>query len=169
MRIYKIISIVIFIMGLSLTALFIVVTSPAKVQSCANAIEASSQLTAPQDQSLNYHVWRVFPEDKRGFTIVVASVDPRHFNRNDMRALATELNAKFGDKSKLKVGLLDDDNIARLFATGRAEYSTYVTVERGRYYLDRTVCREYIQFSKQRRKALETVKLNCVAHRQSDR
>jgi len=113
-------------------------------------------------QPLEYHVWRVFPENRKGFTVVVVSVNPKHFNRDDMTALAKELNKKFQEKSKLKVGLLDDENVARLFATGRAEYSTYETSERGRYYLDRTVCREYVQFSSERGKRRQTVKLDCV-------
>jgi hypothetical protein len=113
------------------------------------------------NQPLEYHIWRVFPEDRKGFTVIVASVNPKHFNRDDMTALAKELNKKFQEKSKLKVGLLDDENVARLFATGRAEYSTYEASERGRYYLDRSVCREYVQFSSERGKPRQTVKLDC--------
>lgn len=122
-----------------------------------------SQAKTEDNQSLEYHVWRVFPQDRRGFTIVVASVNPRHFNREDMIALAMQLNREFADKGKLKVGLLDDDKIARLFATGRAEYSTYELAERGRYYLDRSGCREYIQFSNRRKKPRTkvTIRQNC--------
>lgn len=115
---------------------------------------------------LDYHVWRVFPEDRKGFTVVVASVNPRHFNRQDMMALARELNRKYQEKAKLKVGLLDDENIARLFASGRAEYSTYETAERGRYYLDRNACREYVQFSTKRGRPRQKVKLDCDPQQQ---
>ena len=126
-----------------------------------NAVEAMSQSKTEDNQSLDYHVWRVFSEDRKGFTTVVVSVNPRHFNRDDMTKLAMQLDREFAEKPKLKVGLLDDDNIARLFATGRAELSTYYTAERGRYYLDRTACREYIQFSTKRGKPRETIRLKC--------
>lgn len=149
--------------GILITTLGIAVVCCGKASSSAN--ESMSRTENKVSQPLDYHVWRVFAEDRKGFTVVVVSVNPKHFNRDDMTALAKELNRKFQEKSKLKVGLLDDENIARLFATGRAEYSTYETSERGRYYLDRVACREYIQFSSQKGKARQTVKLDCVAQR----
>jgi hypothetical protein len=103
-----------------------------------------------------------FQQIGKGFTVLVLSVNPKHFNRVDMTALAKELNKKYQEKQKLKVGLLDNENIARFFASGRAEYSTYEAAERGRYYLDRTTCREYVQFSSQRGSPRQTVKLQCA-------
>jgi hypothetical protein len=132
-----------------------------------NVTAGSAQSKTEGNESLGYHVWRVFSKDRRGFTVVVASVDPKRFNREDMTALASQLKKEFGDKQKLKVGLLDDANIARLFATGRAEYSTYETAERGRYYLDRSTCREYIEFSTRRGKPRTkiTIRLDCTGRR----
>ena len=152
--------------GLFVATLIIGVVSCVKSSSSAN--DSMSRTEAKLSQPLDYHVWRVFSEDQKGFTVVVASVNPKHFNRHDMTALAKELNRKFQEKSKLKVGLLDDENVARLFATGRAEYSTYEASERGRYYLDRTACREYIQFSTQKGKQRQTVRLDCVPQRKGE-
>ena len=132
----------------------------------SSAGESMSRAGTKLSEPIDYHVWRVFSEDQKGFTVVVVSVNPKHFNRDDMMALAMELNKKFQEKSKLKIGLSDDENVARLFATGRAEYSTYEASERGRYYLDRTACREYIQFSSQRGKPRQTLNLDCVPERQ---
>lgn len=130
---------------------------------------ANAQAQTENSESPGFHVWRVFSPDRRGFTVVVVSVDPKLFNRKDMSALAGQLNQEFADKRKLKVGLLDDQNIARLFASGRAEYSTYETAERGRYYLDRTTCQEYIQFSTHRQKGRTKVaiRLNCSGRRRA--
>lgn len=128
---------------------------------------ASAHAKTENSESLGYHVWRVFSPDRTGFTIVVVSVDPKRFNREDMRVLASQLNQEFADTRKLKAGLLDDENIARLFASGRAEYSTYERAERGRYYLDRTTCQEYIQFStrRQKRRTKVAIRLNCSGRR----
>lgn len=125
------------------------------------AVTALSQCNTQDSASLDYHVWRVFSEDRKGFTIVVVSVSPTHFNRNDMTMLAARLNKEFGERKKLKIGLLDDENIARNFVSGRAEYSTYEIAERGRYYLDRSTCKEYIQFSTLRGRPRETVNIEC--------
>lgn len=128
---------------------------------------ANAQAKSENSKSPGYHVWRVFSPDRRGFTVAVVSVDPKRFNREDMSALASQLNQEFADKRKLKVGLLDNENTARLFASGRAEYSTYETAERGRYYLDRTMCQEYIQFSTRRQKPMTklAIRLNCSSPR----
>ncbi|HEV2707199.1 MAG TPA: hypothetical protein VGV59_14860 [Pyrinomonadaceae bacterium] len=117
--------------------------------------------TADDDGALDYRVWRVFPEDRRGFTLVVVSVNPKHFNRADMTALAARLKREFAEKAKLKVGLVDDDDTARLFVEGRVNYPTYERAERGRYYLDRNACREHIQFSEQRGRPRKTIRLDC--------
>lgn len=132
-----------------------------KVPPHVQATAEVAQFSTEDNRSLDYHVWRVFPEDRRGFTIVVVSVNPRHFNRDDMTALAAQLNREFAERTKLKVGLLDDADTARLFVEGRVNYPTYERAERGRYYLDRTACREYIQFSTQRGKPRETIRFNC--------
>lgn len=123
--------------------------------------ETPSQHAAQGSNSLDYHVWRVYPEDRRGHTIVVVSVNPKHFNRNDMSSLATEFNKQFADKKKLKIGLLEDADIARLFAEGKISYPTYARAERGRYYLDRDACKEYVQFEGKKGKPRETVRFNC--------
>lgn len=130
---------------------------PPHVQATPEVAQSSTE----DSISLDYRVWRVFPEDRRGFTTVVVSVNPRHFNRDDMTALAAQLNREFADRTKLKVGLLDDADTARLFVEGRANYPTYERAERGRYYLDRSACREYIQFSTQREQPRRTIRLNC--------
>ena len=103
-------------------------------------------VTQAQNKSLDYKIWQVFSQDMKGFTIVVVSVNPEHFNRQDMTALAAKLNEEFAQKQKLKVGLLDDANRASLFVLGRLELPDFDRAQKGLYYLDRTKCKEYIQF-----------------------
>jgi hypothetical protein len=107
---------------------------------------ASVVVAQAQNKSLDYKIWQVFSHDTKGFTIVVASVNPEHFNRDDMTALAAKLNEEFAQKQKLKVGLWDDANAARLFVTGRLEIPDFNRAQKGLYYLDRTKCKEYLQF-----------------------
>ena len=119
-------------------------------------------VTQAQSKPLDYRVWSVFPkEDLKGFTIVVVSVNPRHFNREDMTALAAKLNAEFAQKQKLKVGLLEDANTARLFATGRLELPDFNRARKGLYYLDRTRRKEYIQFLTGKRPRNVVIRFRC--------
>ena len=131
--------------------------------SIAQAILFAVFVIAGQAQSnkqLDYQIWKVFSQDTKGFTIVVVSVNPKHFNREDMTALAAKLKAEFTQNEKLKVGLLDDENVARLFVSGRLEYADYERSERGRYYLDRSKCKEYIRFVSETNKS-SRIKLEC--------
>jgi hypothetical protein len=122
---------------------------------------ASVQTCAATSQALKYHVWRIYPEDQRGFTVVVVSVDDKHFNRQDMTALAARLKQEFAGQARVKIGLLDDPDTARLFVEGRVNYATYEKAERGRYYLDRTKCYEYIRFSMRRGQPKKTIPIKC--------
>jgi len=117
---------------------------------------------AQDDQpSLEYHVWRVFPPGRGGYALAIVSVSPRHFNRADMTALAAQLNREFAQETRLRAVLFDDESIPRNFLAGGVEISTLYERERGRYYLDRTACREYIQFSTRRERPRRTIRLNC--------
>ena len=115
-----------------------------------------------QNGSVDYKIWTVFPTDTKGFTVVILSVRPELFNRQDMTSLAAKLNEEFGQKQKLKVGLLDDANAARLFVTGRLEIPDYIRAERGTYYLDRVRCKEYLRFLTGTRKPQnEVIRFKC--------
>ena len=119
-----------------------------------------------QNKSLDYQIWKIFSQDTKGFTIVVVSVNPEHFNREDMTALAAKLNGEFAQKRKLKVGLLDDANTARLFVTGRLEIPDFNRAQKGLYYLDRTKCKEYIQFLRRGEKQRnEIIRFRCLQGR----
>ena len=122
---------------------------------------ASSVAAQAQNKSLDYKIWQVFSQDTKGFTVVVVSVNSVHFNRADMTALATKLNEEFAQKQKLKVGLLDDANSARLFVSGRLEIPDFNRAQKGLYYLDRTKCREYIQFRARNNSRNEIIRFRC--------
>jgi hypothetical protein len=114
-----------------------------------------------QNKSLDYKIWKVFSEDTKGFTIVVISVNPKSFNREAMTLLAAKLNGEFAQKQKLKVGLLDDANSARLFVSGHLELPDLNRAQKGLYYLDRIKCKEYIQFGARNNSRNETIRLRC--------
>jgi len=120
-----------------------------------------SVVAQTQDKSLDYQIWKVFAPDTKGFTVVVVSVNPSHFNRQDMTALAAKLNEEFAQKQKLKVGLLDDANAARLFVTGRLEFPDFNRAQKGLYYLDRARCKEFVRFLIGKRPRNEVIRLRC--------
>lgn len=107
-----------------------------------------------------YSIKHVFPaKDTQGFTIVIVTVDPAHFNRADMKTLACRLNKTFSQSSRMKAGLLDDENVARLFLSGNLEMPEFGKAQRGLYYLDRATRKEYIQFSTKRDKPNNEVRI----------
>jgi hypothetical protein len=107
-----------------------------------------------------YGIKRVFPaKETQGFTIVIVTVDPAHFNRADMKTLACRLNKKFPQSSRMKAALLDDENVARLFLSGNLEMPEFNKGQRGLYYLDRAKGKEYIQFSTKRDKPNDEVRI----------
>lgn len=115
-------------------------------------VAAQSKIVTPtpptESETLDYKVWSVSREaDTKGFKIVIVSVNEKHFNDADMTMLAKKLNERFAGETKIKVGLLDDGDTARLFTAGKANYGDYQRAERGRYYLDRKDCKEYVKFS----------------------
>ena len=120
-----------------------------------------SVVAQAQDKPLDHQIWKVFSPDTKGFTVVVVSINPDHFNRDDMTALAAKLNEEFAQKQKLKVGLLDDANAARLFVTGRLERSDFNRAQKGLYYLDRTKCKESIQFLTGKKPRNEVIRFRC--------
>jgi hypothetical protein len=127
-----------------------------------------AQTDPSKDNQLDFKVWKVFSPDSKGFTVVILSLNAKHFNHTDMKVLALKLNAEFAQNDKLRVGILDDANSARLFVTGGLEIPEYNKAERGRYYLDRTKCREYIRYSTARGKPVNMVKISIGCQRKRD-
>lgn len=105
-------------------------------------------------------VLRVFPTSKKGeVTPVVVSLDPKHFTRGDLTVLASALKEVFADKTILKVGLVDNANTARAFLEGKIDYPSYLTAERGRYYLNRRTAEETVAFTPLGSKKREVIRL----------
>jgi hypothetical protein len=131
----------------------------------AMAYHSPAQSKESKKRELEYKVWKVFSPDTKGFTAVIISIDPNHFNRADMMSLASEIRKEFIEKDKLKVGILDDANTARLFVTGGLELPDYDKAERGRYTLDRAKCQEQIEFSTRRGKPVSEVRISFKCSR----
>lgn len=106
--------------------------------------------TGRQSTAKEYVVWRVFAPDGRGYTRIVMSLDEQKFNGRDLRRIGAQINRQFPEAQKLKVGLLDDSNIAQLFIAGKVSYQTYERAERARYVFDRVTGKGYIEFAAER-------------------
>lgn len=130
----------------------------------ANAIATEYQSQPPETKSPEYKVTPFFiPEDQNRFAIIYVTVDPKNFNRQDMNAVASKLNREFGNQTRLKAAVFDDDFIPQLMVKGGVQLSDFYKAQRGLYYLDRIKCREYIQFStkKGRPRNEVTIKFKC--------
>lgn len=112
---------------------------------------ASAQTVATNTPTVDFQVVRLIPSKRLGQSSkAIVSVDPQHFNDNDLILIAHRLNEIFVNENKIEVGLLDDEITARLFSEGKVNYATYEKAERGRYVLNRLNQKEYIEFSKER-------------------
>lgn len=106
------------------------------------------QPQAEDSKELSYHVRRsILPKHKNQFAVIHVFVDPKHFNRHGMNALAAHLRRALPEQPKLRAVLLDDDNVARNILPLGADYQIFEKAVRGVYQIDRTKCKEFIQFS----------------------
>ena len=124
----------------------------------------NGQTDTKNPKAKRYNIRPLFiPTDENRFSIVIVSIDSKHFNRDDMTALANELRIEFAKVSRIRAGLVDDDELAQLFQTGRLEVRDFDRAQRGLYYLDRKRCKEYIQFStrKGQRRSTVTIRFKC--------
>lgn len=147
---YSVIIIILILVG---TFVLLETKEANPISSAQQTDVAQNKIVSPtppaESESLDYKVWSVSRKvDTKGFKTVVVSVNENHFNSEDMTALAKKLNERFAEERKIKAGFLDDADTARLFTTGKANYGDYQKAERGRYYLDREKCKEYVKFSK---------------------
>lgn len=89
-----------------------------------------------------------------GHLYLYISVDPTHFTRKDMQALAQRLNRDFCFEKKLTAILLDDYYAAR---HPLRNTKSYWDAERGIYHFDRNKGRGYIKFSTARGKRKDEI------------
>lgn len=93
---------------------------------------------------LKYHTVEAAP------TLVVnITVKPRHFNHEDMVALAHQLDKDFRQEKKLEVIIFSDHRAAKhtVFNQESQTFKRDWVAMRGGYHLDRTTGEEYISFS----------------------
>jgi hypothetical protein len=88
------------------------------------------------------------------------SIDPSHFVREDMLALAERLNKDFCYERRLTAVILDDYYAARHPMRNTKEYRD---AERGKYYLNRNSGENYIKFSPERGKPWNEVAIDLKA------
>jgi len=91
---------------------------------------------------------------------IFISVDPGHFVREDMLALANRLNQDFCYEKRLTAVIVDDDYAAR---HPMRNTKVYRDAERGRYHLNRDSREQYIKFSTARGKPWNEVVIDLNA------
>lgn len=150
-------------------SLFVVWVALIPCFSFAFAVMALQGERDGNQHTLDYRIWKIWPATKNGLTVVFASVNPKHLNREEMAKLAKQLNKDLEHRSKLRVFLWDDDEQARLYAEGFGlDYMKgFEDKLRAIYILDRTKCEEYIEFSPDANKPKEKVKIRfeCTSPR----
>ncbi len=104
------------------------------------------------------HVTYNSPDYPREIVIVI-SVDPKHFVKEDMMALAYDLRKLYLSEARYGAIILDDDEVA-LHTSPLHRKEEYLRARRAFYYRNRSTGEEYIQFSSERGKPWNEVKIN---------
>jgi hypothetical protein len=92
-------------------------------------------------------------------TAIFISIEPKYFTRADMQALAGELDRAYSAEKRFVVIFLDDYD-ALIHTSPIHNTRAYLAARRGYYRNDRTTGEEFIQFSTERGKPIDEVKLN---------
>lgn len=103
--------------------------------------------------------WTTYSAKGPKTLFLAISIDPRHFNRDDMIALARRISKDFCHERKLDVEIFDRRDAARkFFPTSEIEW--FHKHWRGTYLLDRDAVSESISFSTAPDKRKDEVKVN---------
>jgi hypothetical protein len=103
--------------------------------------------------------WHAYSSNGTPRTLFLAiSVDPGHFRRADMVALARTLNRVYCKEPRLVVAVLDDHRAARAFSP-TTETEWFQKHIRGYYDLDRDARKETISFSTEPGKPRDEIKI----------
>jgi len=127
-----------------------------KLEKC----KAQEQMDAP-----GFRIGRIRRTVEKGVPILLLqiSVEPEHFNKADMMALARRLKGDFCKEKQLNVAICDDVRAAMdthlIFDLLRNEPNAGL---RGGYDLDRVNGKESISFSTKRGRPLDEVKINLA-------
>lgn len=95
--------------------------------------------------------------------LVYISIDPQYFNRDNMIALALQLNQDFCKEPRLVALIFSDYRAAKSLVFNIERRSTYnrdYAALRGGYNLDRTTGKEYVSFSLDPNKPHDEVKID---------
>jgi hypothetical protein len=89
--------------------------------SLLSALTSSGQSNAQKNAPIEYQIFGVWKPGYKGGSLAFVSVNPPHFNREDMLLLAQELKQQFKLKRQIRVLLFDDPLWAEAYAKGKAE------------------------------------------------
>lgn len=135
------------------------------VSLCVSLTAFSKTVNSQQSESRGAPKYRIGdkyrPESNPSRLIIHISVDPKHFNRDDMIALARKLNKDFPREKQLTAAICDDYKTAKdpgiIYDLLRREPPPAL---RGFYDIDRVSGKEGIGFSTTRGKPLDEVSIN---------
>jgi hypothetical protein len=154
------------IIRVSLTATILVVIAallPAcqhKISQDTNAAPSLPKQTVEESKPSEYKVGQVIRNSTEPYDVTVfISTNPKHFVRDEMIRLARQLNSDFSKEQILVVEILDDDYTASNYLPVANEYTIFNKARRGLYRLNRIKGEEYIEFSTERGKPLNEVRI----------
>ena len=111
--------------------------------------------TKPQDtpnstksDAIEYRVGRraSITENSKTVLLVLVSIEPKHFVREDMLKLAQQLKRDFETEPRVRVDIFDDHSAASVWDPVHF-YELYQAARRGSYYRDVKAGKEYVEFS----------------------
>lgn len=121
---------------------------------------AAREQPAETPHAVDYKVARIINSTSEQKTYLYVFVEPQHFVREKMMALARRLNHDFPDRQRVMAFILDDEHTARHFNPVAGEDEIFWKACRGEYHLDRLEGEEYIQFSTRRGMKTDEMKVN---------
>ena len=103
--------------------------------------------------------WNAYNVEGPRTLFLTIGVKPQHFNRDDITALARQINQVYCRERRLHVTILDDRRAARGFAPTN-EIEWFQKHIRGYYELDRTIGKEEVSFSTEPSKPDDEIKIS---------
>jgi hypothetical protein len=129
----------------------------------SHRVPEKCQVKAKEPNAPEYRVGKAWPTGEKPVEVyLLISVEPEHFSKDKMIALAHQLKKDFCEETRFGVVIIFDEYRA-------ARYVTYLSItrdlekaQRGFYHLDRQKKQEYIQFSTNRGKPTDEVKIDLT-------
>lgn len=148
--------------GSQLLAAFLIGLVPSFALASQQAPTSAAELRNPTTNDAPCYRIRHVTYTSPGYpreVLIVISIDPKHFVKEDMIALAYDLRNLYSSEPRFGAIILDDDDLA-LHSSPIHRKEEYLLARRGFYYSNRGTGEEHIQFSTERGRPWSEVRID---------